>query len=163
MARWRLTAPHYLKVPGTHYIYEEVDRVTGKLGRKIFNVPLLLHPDNPGDYNYPGEIIVCYDGKGERRDIVFEGPPTPEMEPLDDEATKISDRLRPSWNHPIDSLPGSFDQSLISRFEKEIDEIRIGQSSTVAVKKSDFEALKEQVALLVKQNAELAEKAARRL
>jgi len=149
MARWRLTAPHYLKVPGTEYEYKEVSRETGKEGKKRYEVPLLLNPDAPADCNYPGEIIVCYKDKGERRDIVFEGPPTPEMEPIDDEARKISDRLRPGWSHPIDSLPGTFDQSLISRFEREMDELSVKQSQ--AVSKDELTELKAQIAALTKK------------
>lgn len=163
MARWRLRTSHYLKVPDTVYIYEEVDRTTGKLGRKIFNVPLLLDPANPADCNYPGEIIVCHAGKGADKDYVFDGQPTPDMDPIDEEARAITTRMEPSWRHPIDSLPGTFSASLIEGFQKDIDALRTGQMETQAVKASEFDILKGQVAELMKQNKELAEKAARRL
>lgn len=108
MARWRLTAPHYLKVPGTEYEYKETDQTTGRQGRKVFQVPLWLHPDDPGSQNYPGEVIVT--NKEDRafpRDYLFVGPPTPDMEPLDDEAEKLSDSMRERWTHPIESLPST--------------------------------------------------------
>lgn len=103
MARWRLTAAHYLKVPGTEWEYKEVDMTSGRQARKVFPVPLHLDPNNPSDCNYPGDIIVKQ-GKGEPRDIIFEGPPTPDMEPLDDEAEAISAKWREKWSHPIEDL-----------------------------------------------------------
>jgi len=160
MARWKLTAPHYLNVPGTEFEYKEVSRETGKQAIKKFPVPLLLNPEDPGDNNYPGETIVCHAGKGQREanqiirntDLVFAGPPTPEMEPLDDEARKISDNLRPGWSHPIESLPGTFDQSLINRFEREMQ--TLSEAQTQAVTKDELAELKAQIAALTKKLAD---------
>lgn len=102
MARWKLTEKHYLNVPGTHWEFQTVDRMTGRPQRKTFNVPLFLDPEDKDCWNYRGEgmfedgsVIVCYAGKGESRDIVFEGAPTPGMLPLDDEAREISSKF--SW------------------------------------------------------------------
>jgi len=103
MARWRLTSAHYLNVPGTEWEYKETDLNSGRQARRIFPVPMYLNPDWQQDHNYPGEIIVKQ-GKGEPRDIIFEGPPTPDMEPLDEEAEAISAKHRPSWIHPIETL-----------------------------------------------------------
>lgn len=99
MARWRLKTPHYLMVPGTKWEYSENSRTNGRPQRKTFDVPLYLHPEDPGDWNWKydrdsGDIIVCYEGKGDPsgKDLVFTGKPTPDMEPLDDEAKAISKR-----------------------------------------------------------------------
>lgn len=108
MARWRLTAAHYLKVPGTEWEQKETDQQTGKQGRKVYPVPLYLDPNNAADCNYPGEIIVSNKHSAAHpKDIVFSGPPTPDMEPIDDEAIKITEPLKRKWEttHPIEALP----------------------------------------------------------
>src|SRR6266705_1767114 len=106
MARWRLRTGHYLNVPGTEWEYKETDRTTGKTGRKVFAVPMLLDPNDPADHNYPGEIIVASaEDRAFPRDIIFLGDPTPDMEPIDDEAEAISEALASKWVHPIESLP----------------------------------------------------------
>lgn len=112
MARWRLMSAHYLKVPGTEYELKEVDRATGKQATKRFPVNLYLNPNDPADCNYPGEIIVTSSkNKVYPKDIYFIGPPTSEMEPLDEEAEKISKQWEKKWeNHPIESLPATMSQ-----------------------------------------------------
>lgn len=173
MARWRLLNPHYLKVPGTEWEYTEVSRETGKQARVRYPVGLLLNPNDSADHNFPGEIIVAHaraDGsKYHRNDIVFEGPPTPDMEPVDEEAEKISEEWRAKWAHPIDSLPGygDYSQSLLTQFDKELTEAirRVGgvpKGENVSVKAEDFEDLKKQVATLTKQNALLLGKLTQR-
>jgi len=86
--------------------------------RKAYPVPLHLDPKNPADWNYKpsgvghvslggasfaeGAIVVAHaDGKHESRDIIFEGPPTPGMEPIDDEAKELSAGIK--WRDPMDS------------------------------------------------------------
>lgn len=157
--RWRLTAAHYLKVPGTEWEHKETSRETGKQARRVFPVPALLNPDDPADCNYPGEIIVCHEGKGQGRDITFEGEPTPDMEPLDDEAKKLSAELAPKWQHPIDTLPGNgqdYSQMLIKMFEKQMLQAQAANPVSLAgVDPSKFEELQKQVQQLVQQNAQL--------
>lgn len=109
MARWRLRNAHYLNVVSRYgekieWEYSETSRDTGRRARKLFPVPLMMDPNNAADFNYPGEIIVCMPGKGQGEDVEFLGEPTPEMEPLDEEAEAISASLRSKWEHPIDSL-----------------------------------------------------------
>lgn len=100
MARWKLTEKHYLNVPGTKWEYTSTDRNTGRPVKKSYPVPLYLDPEDKDAWNYRGEgmfedgyIIVCHEGKGEVRDIVFVGPPTPGMLPLDAEAKEISSKF----------------------------------------------------------------------
>ena len=114
MARWKLLKSHYLNVPGTEYDVRETHRETGKQVTKRFPVHLFLNPDDPADFNYPqdGIIIVSHRAdKAHPRDIVFVGPPTPEMEPLDPEAEKITAEWQKKWNdRPIDNLPTTMSQ-----------------------------------------------------
>lgn len=160
MARWRLTAGHYLNVPGNEWEYKETNRDTGRQQRVVFPVPMLLDPQDASAHNYPGEIIVSNGKFPQPRDYIFEGPPTPDMEPLDDEAQAITDKERPKWIHPIESLPGqSYSQSLLDRFESEIAKLQAGQPAprqAIPVNSIDpdaFAKLQEQVAALAEQNA----------
>lgn len=178
MARWRLLNPHYLNVPGTEWEYVEISRTSQKQARVRYPVPLFLNPNDPSDHNYPGEIIVAHaketttpgglrvsvSGGTKNHDIIFTGPPTPDMEPIDDEAQKISDEMAPQWVHPIDSLPntgyGDYSQSLFNKLEDELTAAiqRVGgvpKFSNTSIKTEDFELLKKQVAELTKQNAAL--------
>lgn len=155
MARWRLTAPHYLNVPGTQWEYKEVDRTTGKPMRKVFEVPMLLDPNQPSDWNYRygqdnGEIIVCQ-GKGEPADIIFIGEPTPDMMPMDDEAKAISAGFAKKWKHPIETLPGSYSEKVLDDLQKEVADVR---SKTVAPTEGMTELLTAMAAMM-KQNQEL--------
>jgi len=68
----------------------------------MYKVPKHLDPrleddwtHRPENNNMDGEIIVCWEGKGLPRDIIFEGNPTPGMLPLDAEAEEVSSRF--SW------------------------------------------------------------------
>jgi hypothetical protein len=152
MARWRLRSPHYLNVPGTEWEYKETDQTTGKQGRKIFAVPAFLDEG----------VVVCHEDKGQERDTIFLGPPTPEMEPLDAEAKAISASEAPKWQLPPDMIGGEIDHStaLIHRFEKQMGEILLKQNAPLpnaSVPRSEFDALKAQLAEMQKK---LAAKAA---
>lgn len=111
MARWRLRNPHYLNILNpktgrkTEWEYQETDQFTGETDRKVYSVPKLLDTADPKCYNYPGQIIVCFEGKGQPNDIVFFGDPTPEMEPFDEEAEAISESFKAKWIHPVETLP----------------------------------------------------------
>lgn len=162
--RWRLTEPHYLTVPvlpdGTRVEWEhkETARESGRAIRKLYPVPMLLDPKDPADYNYPGEIIVCHDvegARGVRGDYIFEGNPTPGMEPLNDEAEVITASLRQRWEHPIDSMPANggmnaqeqaFMATMMAEFAKQV-----GASlpqATTTVPREQYDELKDRVAKL---------------
>src|ERR1700746_1647419 len=105
MARWRLIEPHYLKVKGVTWEYQETDRATGRQVRKTFPVPQHFHPDIEVDWTErDGKdygIVAVSDGHNAKpSDIIFEGNPTPGMLPLDDEAKEISARFEPKWKAP---------------------------------------------------------------
>lgn len=153
MARFRLKGKHYLNVPGTEWEQEETPLGKGgKTLRKRYHVPTYFDPEDQSDQNYPGEIIVATEAsKQYPKDIIFAGPPTADMEPLDDEAQELFDSYRPIWEgrHPIESLPGTFGDALREQFEKEI-ESKGGLKATPNVSLAEFEELK-------KSNAELKE------
>lgn len=127
MARWKLVTSHYLNCGDTNWEYKEVDRNTGKEKRKTLPVPRFLDINDPSDWtnswgnrdNATGEIIVCYAGKGDPKDIVFEGDPTPDMMPVDDEAKEISASFADQWAYKPDTAEISYSQSMIERFQAE--------------------------------------------
>jgi hypothetical protein len=162
MARWRLTAPHYLNCPGTEWEFVETDTGTGKQIRNRHMVPRYLDPKDPSDHNRPGEITVCHSGKGISRDLEFIGPPTPEMEPLDDEAQKISDADRHKWSM-YGSGPGGlgYAEGMLADFQKQLSQAMATAGPLPQMNvtmNAEIAELKEQMAELMKQNAELMRK-----
>ena len=166
MARWRLVEDHYINAQlGDEKIeweYKEIDRTTGRERRKRFPVP--LYCDTGMIISYAGSERG--DDNGTFGPIIFEGPPTPGMEPIDDEAREITRKYEPQWKHPIESLPGQgFSASLLDNLNKQLDALArnpaVAAVAQAGVSKDEFEQLKEQMAQLMAQNAELqAEKAA---
>ena len=157
MARWYLRNAHYLNVPGTEWEQKETNRETGKQARKIYHVPLLLDPENPADQNYPSEgmVIVCHEGKGMPRDITFIGKPTPDMEPLDDEARAISEAESKNWIHPIESLDGTYGESLVKQFERMMADMVQRQGPVSQTASPDTAALLKRIDELATQVAML--------
>ena len=113
MARFRLTAPHYIRLADTVYWEsKEQDNLTNRMARKQYEVPAYLNSEDPSSCNYPGEIIVSTKANPAfPRDLVFIGPPTRDMEPLDDEAKKMLAKL--DYDHPIEGLPANFDADTV--------------------------------------------------
>lgn len=167
MARWQLTAGHYLNtLPNTEWEQKETSTETGRQLRKVYPVPTLLNPDDPNDQTPRGSgvINVCWEGKGQPTDIIFLGPPTPDMTPLDDEAESVTDGLRPQWQHPIESLPGQSASlapetlAMMEAFAKQI-----GESITVpnkSISREEFDEMKTMMATLKKRNEELEKQVA---
>lgn len=175
MARWRLTDAHYLNVPGVEWEYRETNRETGRQARKVYDVPMHLDPKNQADWNYPSEEMIVVSNRFDAahpRDHVFVGPPTPDMEPLDAEAKKISDAERPKWIHPIESLNMTYSESRLSEFERSLAEAMARTGSRVSgpmpalsmsgVSAEQFENLQQQVATLMEKNAQLEEDLAKK-
>lgn len=178
MARWKLMEAHYLAVPGTEWEYKETNRETGRQARKVYEVPLYLNPADPADWtDRANEMVVVSNAynAAHPRDIVFTGPPTPNMEPIDAEAEAISAAESKNWIHPIESLNMTYSESRLSEFEREIASILAGKVqenrkapnlSLSGVSVEDFEKLQQQVAMLMERNMQLeeaAKKSARRL
>lgn len=156
--RWRLINAHYLPVAtlpdGTDVEYQqsETNRESGRVNRKTFQVPMFLNPGDSADQNYPGEIIVAHEVEGahnERRDYIFTGEPTPEMEPLNEAAEAISDSLRAKWTHPIDSLaPNGQMSDAESAFMTKMMEAFGKVTAPTSVPKADYDALQARLAAL---------------
>jgi hypothetical protein len=172
MARWKLTARHYLSVPGTEWEYKETNRETNRQARKVYEVPIYLDPEQASDWNYPNDEAIIVSNKfnpAHHRDIVFRGTPTPDMLPLDDEAQALSDAERKNWIHPIESLNMTYSESRLSEFERGIAELlskgvpRISPPamSLGGIDPAAFERLQQQVAALMERNAQLEEVAAK--
>lgn len=163
MARWKLLQPHYLNIPGTKWEYTETDRGTGRPIRKQFDVPTYLHPDWSTDWNYrlnpdEGEIIVTNKFNPDYpKDYVFLGPPTPDMQPLDDEAKTISASFSDRWVHPIESLPaqGGYSQVLLDGFQREVADAQSKSSEAVAAQAEGMKEILATMAAMMKQNQEL--------
>lgn len=166
MARWRLTEPHYLNgytydTERTEWEQVEIAQDAKKQMRKRYTVPLFLDPKDPSAFNYPGEIVVSDKPNG--RDIVFHGPPTPGMDPMDEEARQLSEAESKNWIHPIESLPGQgFAENLLAQLTSQLSALQNQQpvqpvqavaESQVSAK--DFNELKGLVAQLMEQNAAL--------
>jgi len=141
MARWKLTEPHYLSVPSERWEHTTVDSRIGKPVRKMYRVPKHLDPRLEDDWNYrpennnmDGEIIVCWEGKGLPRDIVFEGNPTPGMLPLDDEATEVSSSFSwtPTQGIDEDSQRQSFYARLGDTLIDQMTELKVARETAPA-------------------------------
>lgn len=162
MARWRLAAPHYLNTGDTKWEYSEVNRTTGRPKRTQFDVPRLLNPEDPNDWNYvygkdgfgkpdTGEIIVAQ-GEHEPLDILFEGEPTPDMVPMDDAAKAISAKYAHKWKHPIETLSGTYADEMLKDLSTQMQQV---QEQTANAQAAGMTELLAAMAAMMKQNQEL--------
>jgi hypothetical protein len=160
--RWRLLAAHYLNVAtypdGTRIEWEhkETNAINGRAVRKLFPVPLLLDPETSTDHNYPGEIIVTQEAEGAHclmQDLIFLGPPTRDMEPLNDAAEEISNQHRARWTNPVETLPanGGMNSAEMEFMQNMMKAFAGQQSPTVpntSVSREAYDALQERLAKL---------------
>ena len=164
MARWKLNQAHYLNITGTKWEYSETDRITGKPKRIQFDVPTLLHPDEPTSWNanfirnprgelLGGDIIVAYeDGQHESADYIFSGAPTPEMEPIDAEAEAISAKHSKAWERPPETAGGSYADALVVAMQQKFDKM---QSSPSAVQVEGLTEMLTMMTQVIKQNQDM--------
>ena len=152
MARFRLRIGHYLNIIDNYsneqveWIYEETDRTSGRTNRKKFYVPMLLDAET---------IVTTKADKAFPKDTVFFGDPTPDMEPLDEEAEALVESLKPKWTHPIDTLPvnggmneqeKAFMAMMMESFAKQVGAAMPAQPQAVAgVSMEEFNSLKAQL------------------
>lgn len=170
MARFRLRCGHYLNIIDNYsgeqveWIYEETDRTSGRTNRKKYHVPMLLDPET---------IVTTKADAAFPTDTVFFGEPTPDMEPLDEEAEELVASLRDKWEHPIDSLPAqggmnqqeqAFMASMMESFAKQIGAALPQQPQAVpGVSVEEFEAMKKQLAELLAEKSAAPTAVGRRL
>lgn len=170
MAVWKLSQPHYLNIldeTGEHTKYEHKEQLQGakKATRVMFNVPCLLDPRDASDHNFQGMILVRH---GESRMYPmaheFRGPPTPDMDPMDEEAEKITEATRPTWSNPIENIgDGGYAAGIEAMFARQLGELvnKLGVPTGPipvpegSVSKAEFDDLKAQNALMMEQLATL--------
>lgn len=171
MARWRLTEPHYLRVPGTKWEYNEVDRITGRPKRTQFDVPQLLDPrveddlrafgQGTGDVSLWDIIVTDKADDDHPKDILFiekdgsPGRPTPGMLPIDDDAKAISGKYAKVWDAPQEDMP-SYSQRLEERFISQMAELQANtKAAPQAEGMGDF--MKAMTEMMAKQTEILAQ------
>lgn len=161
--RWRLSAPHYLNIrelpDGTKVEWEhkETNRESGRAVRKLYPVPMLLNPEDPSDHNYPGEIIVTHEVEGGhpmRMDLIMVGPPTRDMEPLNEAAEALTEQHRARWVNPIETLPANggmneqemvFFKNMMAQFAGAMQAPQVDNTS---VPREQYDELKDRLAKL---------------
>lgn len=167
MARWKLTEPHYLTVPGTYWEQVLTDRLTQRPVRKQYPVPLHVDPRLSDDWNYkdpdnPMDGWVIVTNKKDPafpKDILIDQEPTPGMLPLDDEAKEISAKY--TWT-PNDRVLDNFNMDMNSNSAKILDgltkqladAIVAGQAAPPSVAMTQF---MEGMAVMMQQQTKLLE------
>lgn len=166
MARWKVTAKHYIHAEQygqpSEWERTEMNIDTGRNFRKLYKVPMLIDPEDPGCINkHEGICVVARKGTDHPGDIVFFGPPTADMEPLDEEARKETEAERPKWKSPIDGLEMTigedFGKKMLEILERQLDAATRSQSS-VSLKSTSSEevqSLKDIVTAQQKQIEQL--------
>ena len=152
MPRFRLRCGHYLNIIDNYsneqveWIYEETDRTTGRTNRKKYHVPMLLDAET---------IVTTKRNTAFPNDTVFFGDPTPDMEPLDEEAEALVESLKSKWIHPIDTLPvnggmneqeKAFMATMMESFAKQVGAALPAQPvAATGVSLEEFNAVKAQL------------------
>lgn len=146
MARWRLTEKAYLRVPGTEYDYKETDEETGVVNRVIFPVPRFLDPEDRRLCRSAEGLVCAYAGSGKKGDWIFEGPPIMGMEPLDEEAERLTAEMQQAWGAQF--VGGDLDssQELVRMMADTLSSFKATSGPTSPVPSAEVIALQKQVA-----------------
>ena len=161
MARWRLVKEHYIHAcpqdmldEGIQWEYKETDRVSGRERRKRFNVPMWCETG----------AVVATKKSAQPGDYIYEGSPTPEMEPLDAEAQAITDEWKPKWQAPMSEagLNEAFSNAaMLNMLVAKLAEVQTSQvpaaAPVVGVTREEFDSVRDQLAALMAENAKLKE------
>jgi len=128
----------------------------------MYKVPKHLDPrleddwtHRPENNNMDGEIIVCWEGKGLPRDIIFEGNPTPGMLPLDDEAKEVSSHFSwtPTQGIDEDSQRQSFYARLGDTLIDQMTELKVARET--APSSPGMEKFMETMMAMMAQNQQI--------
>lgn len=175
MAKWRLTSDHYLNVvcdeygEKIDYEYSETDQQTNRVRRRSWDVPMLIGREKI--VTNKQEDFDAFGGDTRERPVLFKGDPTPDMQPIDEEAKAISAKLQPKWRHAIESLPttynGDYSASLIAGFEKLLTQaaaqqkpVELPNTPAPNISNERLDAMQKQIEQLMEMNMRLmAEKA----
>lgn len=166
--RWKLLTPHYLNVPGTVWTQEEQPFATPKRIKREFKVPLYLNPEDPSQWTEKNEdrtfgwIVVCHEGKGKPSDTIFVGPPTPDMEPMDDEARELSKSYQSQWATFGDMPAGDFENSMFTFLTRAVDRLAANNIDTPETDRKQLESLMRANADLISENEVLRRKVGER-
>ena len=165
MARWKVTAKHYIHAEQygqpTEWERQETNQATGRLFRKAYKVPMFVDPEDPFCVNkFEGFCVVARKGFEKPGDIVFFGPPTPDMEPLDDAATAETEAERPKWVNPMESLPvevgQEFGKQILDMLQRQLDAAERAPAP-VSLKSATNPEIESMKAMIAKQQ-EMIEK-----
>jgi hypothetical protein len=163
MARWRVTAKHYVLAKQfgeeTTWVREETNRDTGRAFRRTFTVPLYIDPEDPICINKnTGYCVVATEGSEMPGDITLLSPCTPDMEPLDDDARKITATETPKWKDPINSLPISigddFGNQLLAMLTSQFN--TVANNPSVSLKGASGDQIAKLEAMLLAQQEQIA-------
>lgn len=163
MARWRVTAKHYLLAKqfgeDTTWVREETNRDTGRAFRRTFAVPLYIDPEDPLCINRNlGFCVVATEGSEMPGDITLLSPCTPDMEPLDDDAKRITAEESKKWKDPINSLPISigddFGNQLLAMLTAQFN--NVSNAPSVSLKGASTNELDELKKILAAQQEQIA-------
>lgn len=171
MATWRLTGKHYLNVTipddpdnPIEWIYEETDTRSGRRIRKRYKVPLYMNPDEPSYYHVNGELYVAKEGKVPpmKGALLFDGDPTPDMDPMDDEAEAISASCKAKWTAPMGETAfpgqgGNFGDKLLAQLSEQLAAVMANSPLPKAAVGGVGVITAEQFGELQRQLTELAE------
>lgn len=173
MARWRLLEPHYLYLdPPVKWVYNEVDRVTGRPVRKEFEVPQYFHHESEIDWTEfdligRGErvngYVVVTDGKGNftPKDIKFKGEPTPGMYPLDEEAKAISAQYSAKWSTPDKiwdmNADGSYSSRLTDHLVENQNKVNMHIAELAERRDAGFDKFMQAMTTMMQQNQMILE------
>ncbi len=161
MARWKLTAKHYLHAlqygQPSEWQREEINVQSGRAFRKTYPVPMFIDPDDPHCINrHLGYCVIATEGSDQPGDLIVSNfKPTPDMEPLDEEARQLSEVERPHWINPIDGLSPTmgedFANQLLAALQQQMNKTQVGStgsnaevsnlSALVAAQQKQIEAL----------------------
>lgn len=152
MARWKLTGKGvYLHAnqfgQPTEWQREEINVQTGRAFRKTLKVPMYIHPDDPFCINrLLGFCVVATIGSAQPGDIeIFDFKPTPDMEPLDEEAQAMSDAERANWVNPIDGLQANigedFATQLLNALQLQSNKLNVGGGQSSSGEVSELHGL----------------------
>jgi hypothetical protein len=166
MARWRVTAKHYLLArqfgEDTTWVREETNRDTGRAFRRTFPVPLYIDPEDPICINKNlGYCVVATEGSEMPGDITLLSPCTPDMEPLDEDAKRITAEESKKWKDPINSLPinigEDFGNQLLTMLTAQFNNVANapGSVSLKGASNSEIDELKQMLAAQQEQIAKL--------